>query len=155
MITTERSTTIFGGDLIEHAQGHAIECAETLGDFPTTLHVVSGEEITTTPFSIEGLEKSDVTALAGMTSRLIDASEISWVALQTGIWTDMTGLVLGLIHQPRPHPLATEGVAIVVIDNEGADFYVAEVQRRADSVNLTSWHTTTQGPSCDANGVCS
>lgn len=152
--TIERSTTIFTGDLIEHAQDYALGCAAS-GDFPTILHVVSGEEITTTPFALGGLAAPDLTLLASMASGLVEASQVSWVALQTPVWMNPTGDIAALYSEPKPHVLASEALAILVIDGEGTDFYVAEVQRREDSVNLLRWHMVEQGPNCDANGVCS
>lgn len=148
----------FGGDLIDHARDYAEQCAESLTDseqFPTVLHVVGNEECTTRPWDLEGLNVGDLRSLSTMASALIGASDVKWMAVQTGVWMDITGDVAGLLSNPKPHPLVFEGLALLIIDAEGADFYVAEVQRRTDCANLTRWHATAQGPRCDVNGVCS
>lgn len=156
-MTTTLERIPFGGDLINYARDYAAEQAESLSDseqFPTVLHVVSSEECTTVPMEIEGLELPELHAMAAMLSRLVSASDVAWVALQTPIWMDITGDVAALIANPKPHPLVSEGLALLVIDAEGADFHVAEVKRN-ERVSLSRWHETQQGPCCDANGVCS
>jgi len=148
----------FGGDLIDHARDYAEQCAESLADsesFPTVLHVVSDEECTTRPWDLDGLHVSDLRSLAAMASALISSSEAKWMAIQVGVWMDITGDAAALLSNPKPHPLVSEGLALVIIDAEGSDFHVAEVQRRGDCASLSRWHEMPQGLCCDANGVCS
>ena len=151
-------TVPFTDDLLDYSKDYAQECASSLTgreEFPILMHVVANDECLTVPLSLDKIDVEGLRSLSAFCSRLIDASVASWLAIQVPVWTDITGNIAALSSDPRPHALACEGLAVLIIDNEGADFYAADVRRHGDGVSLGSWHMTAQGPSCDKNGVCS
>jgi len=135
------TATQFTGDLLEYAQDYAETTIET------TIHVVSHGECTTEPFRVfDELDASDFETLTTMMSDLMRYSEVDWAAVQIGVWLDLTGKIAALLTAEQPNPLATESLALVVIDAEGQDFWV-----RQDG----EWHMLEDAPRCDASGVCS
>jgi len=135
------TATQFTGDLLEYAQDYAETTTET------TIHVVSHGECTTEPFrAFDELDVSDFETLTTMMSDLMRYSEVDWAAVQIGVWLDLTGKIAALLTAEQPNPLATESLALVVIDAEGQDFWVRQ---------SGEWHVLEDAPCCDANGVCS
>ena len=154
MTQTTETTVPFTGDLLDFAKDYAHECAAR-GEFPSVMHVVSDEICETGPFVFDGLTLDMLDMLVMATIAIVGRAEVRWAAFQAPVWVDITGDVAGFLTAPKPHPLVKEGLALIIVDAEGADYWTCTVERHDDAVSLVGWHETSQGPCCDANGVCS
>jgi hypothetical protein len=144
------AATPFTGDLLEYARAYAERDPEV-----AVMHIVEGHECTTVPFGVGEVDVREMRFVIAPTAALVASTEVSWVAIQIPVWMDITGDIAASLDAPKPHPLVVEGLALLIIDADGADFHVAEVHRPEEGPRLERWHLTEQGPSCDTNGVCS
>lgn len=132
------NTTPLTIDLLDHAKHHAENDPQA-----SVLHVVNDGDVMTHEFDVD---VQDLDAVAQIARALVVTSSVSWFAIQAPCRVDIGGNVAG-----EGALLTKPGVVVAVIDELGADFWVAEVHDSA----CVNWHETARGPHCDANGVCS